>query len=187
MYTIHREHISLTKCQISSNTAFCRKNGIQYERPNKEDRPCTYTRNIEARSSRTATVEKQHELHILSVSVALVVQHAKRCTRLIIFISVACLADPYFSTLSSVKCIITHLYLCGCIVCLMTVCFYLLFYNSSTYGFKYFLCLFSCFVCLLSDRGVSSVPSENSSTGLKLYRGRYLPHSFQFTNQSSYD
>jgi len=47
-------------------------------------------------------------------------------------------------------CIITHLHLYSCTVCLMIVCFHLLFSNYLTYGFLYFLCLFSCFVCLLS-------------------------------------
>jgi hypothetical protein len=44
-------------------------------------------------------VEKKYELHILSVSVALVIQHAKHMCH-IIPSSVACLAVPYFSTLS---------------------------------------------------------------------------------------
>jgi hypothetical protein len=43
-------------------------------------------------------VEKQEILHILSVSVALVIQHAMSM-RLIILSSVACLAVPHFSTL----------------------------------------------------------------------------------------
>jgi len=42
---------------------------------------------------------KANALCILSVSVALVIHHAKRMRR-IIFSSVACLAVPYFSTLS---------------------------------------------------------------------------------------
>jgi hypothetical protein len=44
-------------------------------------------------------VKKQEVLHILSVSVALVIQHAKRMRRIILS-SVACLAVSYFSTLS---------------------------------------------------------------------------------------
>ena len=44
-------------------------------------------------------VEKQEVLHILSVSVGLVIQHAKRMC-CIILSSVACQALPYFSTLS---------------------------------------------------------------------------------------
>jgi len=44
-------------------------------------------------------LEKQYVLHILSVSVALVIQHAKRMRR-IISLSVACLALQYFSILS---------------------------------------------------------------------------------------
>jgi hypothetical protein len=46
-----------------------------------------------------AAVEKQSVLHILSVSVALLTQHAMRM-RHIILSSFACLALPYFSTLS---------------------------------------------------------------------------------------
>jgi hypothetical protein len=44
-------------------------------------------------------VEKQQALHILSVSIALVIQRAKRM-RCIILSPVACLALPYSSTLS---------------------------------------------------------------------------------------
>jgi hypothetical protein len=44
-------------------------------------------------------VEKQQELHIPCVSVALVIQQAKRMRRIILS-SVACLALPYFSTLA---------------------------------------------------------------------------------------
>jgi hypothetical protein len=44
-------------------------------------------------------VEKQYILHILSVTIALVIQHAMRMRRIILS-SVACLALPYFSTLS---------------------------------------------------------------------------------------
>jgi hypothetical protein len=44
-------------------------------------------------------VEKQYVLNILSVSVALVIQHAKRM-RHVVLPSVACLALAYFSTLS---------------------------------------------------------------------------------------
>jgi hypothetical protein len=40
-----------------------------------------------------------YRVHILSVSIALVTQHAKRMCRIILS-SVACLAVPYFSTLS---------------------------------------------------------------------------------------
>jgi len=44
-------------------------------------------------------MEKQKVLHILSVSVALVIKHAKRMLRIMLS-SVACLALHYFSTLS---------------------------------------------------------------------------------------
>ena len=47
----------------------------------------------------TVAVGKQYVLHILSLSVALVIEQAKRMRRIILF-SVACLAVPYFSTLS---------------------------------------------------------------------------------------
>jgi hypothetical protein len=43
-------------------------------------------------------VEKQQVLHILSVSLALVIRHAKRMRR--IMSPVACLALPHFFTLS---------------------------------------------------------------------------------------
>ena len=46
-----------------------------------------------------AAVEKQQVLRILSVSVALVIQHAM-CLSCIILLSVAFQAVPYFSTLS---------------------------------------------------------------------------------------
>jgi hypothetical protein len=44
-------------------------------------------------------MEKQYALHILSVSVALIIQHAKRMC-CVILSSVVCLAVPHFSTLS---------------------------------------------------------------------------------------
>jgi hypothetical protein len=44
-------------------------------------------------------MEKQQVLNILSVFVALVIQHAKRMRRIILS-SVACLAVPYFFTFS---------------------------------------------------------------------------------------
>jgi len=47
-------------------------------------------------------VEKQSVLNILSVSVAIVIQHAIRMRR-IILTSVACLAVPHFSTLSQTR------------------------------------------------------------------------------------
>jgi len=45
----------------------------------------------------TVTVEKQYVLHIMSVPVALFIQHAKRKRR-IKFACVTCLTLPYFST-----------------------------------------------------------------------------------------
>ena len=59
---------------------------------------CTYKRNTEARSRNhcgKAISIKYYEC----VSVALVIQHAKRMRRIVLS-SVACLAVPYFSTLS---------------------------------------------------------------------------------------
>ena len=47
----------------------------------------------------TVAVKKQSVLKIMSVSVALVIQHEKRMRR-IILPSVACSAVPYFSTFS---------------------------------------------------------------------------------------
>jgi hypothetical protein len=48
-------------------------------------------------------VEKQYVLYILSVSVVLVMQHAKRLCRIVLS-SVTCLAVLYFSTLSHKRC-----------------------------------------------------------------------------------
>jgi hypothetical protein len=119
----HRKHISLPKCQISHNTAFCRKNSIQFKRPHKQDIQITYIRTIKARSCPTVTAGKQHVLHVTNVSVALTIQHAKRGMRHFIrvftSISVACLADPHFYTLSWVKCVCYHLMF----VFLFWVCF----------------------------------------------------------------
>jgi hypothetical protein len=57
-------------------------------------------RNIEARSSNHCCRGKAISItYSESVSVALVIQHAKRMRRVILS-SVACLAVPYFSTLS---------------------------------------------------------------------------------------
>jgi hypothetical protein len=59
-----------------------------------------YKRNIEARSSNHCCRGKAISItYCECVSVALVIQHAKRMRR-IILPSVACLAVPYFSTLS---------------------------------------------------------------------------------------
>ena len=56
--------------------------------------------NVTLRRVRVTTVaeQKQEVFHAMSVSVALVIQHAKRKHRTI-FSSVACLVLPYFSTL----------------------------------------------------------------------------------------
>jgi hypothetical protein len=64
----------------------------------KQARHCIYQRNKVARS-RNFCSGKQKVFHILSVSVALVIRHAMRMRR-IVFSSVACLAQPYFSKLS---------------------------------------------------------------------------------------
>ena len=58
-----------------------------------------YKRHIEAHSVNHCCRRKQEVLYILSVCLALFMQHAKRM-RLIILSSVAYLAVPYFSTLS---------------------------------------------------------------------------------------
>jgi hypothetical protein len=65
-----------------------------------QDRQCTYKRNTEARW-RNHCCHRKSQIITYSerVSVALVIQHAKRM-RHIILSSVACVAVPYFSTLS---------------------------------------------------------------------------------------
>jgi hypothetical protein len=66
----------------------------------KQDRQCTYKRNIEVRSRNDCCRGKAISItYSECVSVALVIQHAKRMRR-IILPSVACLALPYFSSLS---------------------------------------------------------------------------------------
>jgi hypothetical protein len=60
---------------------------------------CTHKRTIEARSRNNCCRGKAISItHSERVSVALVIQHAKRMRR--IMSSVACLALPYFSALS---------------------------------------------------------------------------------------
>jgi hypothetical protein len=66
----------------------------------KQDRQCTY--NVTLKRVRVTIVVVEMQKSIPSsecVSVALVIQHAKRMRRIILS-SVACLALPYFSTLS---------------------------------------------------------------------------------------
>ena len=68
----------------------------------KEDRQCTYKCNVEARSRNHSCRGKAISItysECVFVSVALVTQHAKRMRRIILS-SVACLAVPYFPTLS---------------------------------------------------------------------------------------
>jgi hypothetical protein len=66
----------------------------------KQDTHCTYRRNIEARSRNHSYSGKAVCMSYSEcMSVALVTQHAKRMRRIILS-SVACLAQPYFSTLS---------------------------------------------------------------------------------------
>jgi hypothetical protein len=66
----------------------------------REDGQFTYKRNIEARSRNHCCCGKAiNSTYCKCVSVALVIQHAKRMRRFILP-SVACLAVPYFSTLS---------------------------------------------------------------------------------------
>jgi hypothetical protein len=67
---------------------------------NQQDRQCTYKCNIEERSRNHCCRGKAISVtYYECVSVALVIQHAKRMRRIILS-SVACLAVPYFSTLS---------------------------------------------------------------------------------------
>jgi hypothetical protein len=66
----------------------------------KQDRQCTYKRNIEARSRKHCTGVKAISItYSECVSVALVIQNAKRMRRIILS-SVACPALPYVYTLS---------------------------------------------------------------------------------------
>ena len=66
----------------------------------KVDRQCTYKRKTEARSRNHCCRGKAISItYSECVSVALVIQHAKRMHRIVLS-SVACLAVPYFSTLS---------------------------------------------------------------------------------------
>ena len=65
-------------------------------------RQCTFERIIEALGVTAVAVEKQSVLNVLSVSVAMVIQHAIRMRR-IILTSVACMAVPQFSTLSQTR------------------------------------------------------------------------------------
>jgi hypothetical protein len=66
----------------------------------QQRRQCTYLRNTEARSRNHSCRGKTVNItHSECVSVALVIQHAKRMRRIVLS-SVACLAVPYFYTLS---------------------------------------------------------------------------------------
>jgi hypothetical protein len=66
----------------------------------EQDRQCTYKRNTEARSRNHCCHWKAISItNSECLSVALVIQHAKGVRRIILS-SVACLAVPYFSTLS---------------------------------------------------------------------------------------
>ena len=73
------------------------KNEKQSETKITQDRQCTH--NVIWRRFRLTTVamEKQEVLHIVSVSVTLVIQHATRMRHIIL--SVACVAPQHFSTL----------------------------------------------------------------------------------------
>jgi hypothetical protein len=65
-----------------------------------QDTQCTYNVNIEVRShNHCCRVKAISITYSECVSVALVIQHAKRMSRIILS-SVACLIVPYFSTLS---------------------------------------------------------------------------------------
>jgi hypothetical protein len=66
----------------------------------RQDRRCTYKRNIDARSRNHYCRRKAISIiHSECVSVALVIQHAERMRRIILSF-VTCLAVPYFYTLS---------------------------------------------------------------------------------------
>jgi hypothetical protein len=66
----------------------------------QQDKQFTYKRKIEARSRNHCCRGKARSItYAECVSVALVIQHAKRMRRIILS-SVACLAVPYLSTLS---------------------------------------------------------------------------------------
>jgi hypothetical protein len=66
----------------------------------KQDRQCVFKRNIETRSRNHCCRRKAINIGYSEfVSVALVIQHAKRMRRIILS-SVGCLPVPYFSTLS---------------------------------------------------------------------------------------
>jgi hypothetical protein len=66
---------------------------------NEQDRQYTYKLNTDERSRNNCLPWKSNTCYIFCVSVTLVIQHAK-CMHRIILSSVACLALPYFSTLS---------------------------------------------------------------------------------------
>jgi hypothetical protein len=86
----------------AENKTFMEDNTEKYSKLNLllcQDRQCTYTVTLRRVRVTTVAVEKHYVLHILSVSVATVIQHAKRMRRIILS-SVACPALPYFSTLS---------------------------------------------------------------------------------------
>jgi hypothetical protein len=73
--------------------------GPEEDMKSKQERQCTYKSNIEARSRNNCCSGKAIRItYCECVSVALVIQHAKRM-RCVILSSVACLAVTYFSTL----------------------------------------------------------------------------------------
>jgi hypothetical protein len=72
---------------------------VEFSRKFERNRQSAYRSNIEALHVTIGAVEKQKVLYILSVFLALVIQHAKRMRRIMLS-PVACLAVPHFSTLS---------------------------------------------------------------------------------------
>ena len=83
-----------------SQVSFLYKQTQYTHRHQQQDRQCTYKRNIGARSRNNFCRRKAISIiHSECVSVALVIQHAKRMRRIILS-SVAWLAVPYFTTLS---------------------------------------------------------------------------------------
>ena len=94
---IHSYNTVYRQCLLYSRNIRRKADGIVAQR----DRQCTYKSNIKACSLNHCCRGKAVKYEILwaCVSVALVIQHAKHM-RSIILTSVACLALPYFSTLS---------------------------------------------------------------------------------------
>jgi hypothetical protein len=90
------ERKSRKKFGFLKETVMWLANNTMYQKE-RQERQCTYQRNIEAHLRHIRCCGKAK--HILSVSVVLDIQHAKRMGH-IISPSVACLTIPHFSTFS---------------------------------------------------------------------------------------